>query len=925
MSRRRPFAVVSVLALAVTAVIVLAQVSSTSSSKKSSYHPLPRLASVHEGGQQGNSDAAEAAAEAYSDRAYPAESISIDQIQGSIAANDSAQSRNVADSTNTWDYLGPNTLNVDRLGTQAFNKATQWSGRVTAITIDPKCRPTQCRIYVAAAGGGVWRSTNATAPTPLWVNVSAGIPTNAIGSIAVDPNDPTGKTLYVGTGEANASGDSEAGLGLFKSTDGGDHWSLVPGSPAVANNRSIAWVAIEPGNANHILIGTRSGTRGLSSNGPANSPPGAPPVGLYNSTNGGVSFGAAPVVAGSINEVKFDPGNANTIYATLAGSASGGLLRSQTGGVAGSWTPIFQSNRGRFSFAPVKLPNGKTRIYLSDASSGATGAQVYRVDDASQPAANLIASSNAAWTRLSNPTDGTGGYAVYNYCNTPLVGSQCSYDMFVMSPADNPDMVVVGGLMHYEELRPYLTQASTFVGERSNGRSVLMSMDAGANWTDVTGDVGGESMHPDQHALAFVPGNPSQFFVGSDGGVIRTSGQWADASSQCDSRPSLSGQNLADCKMWLKQIPTQLQVLNQGLPTLQMNQISVSPFHPTDDALAGTQDNGTIAYSGSRTWYLPLTGDGGDNGFDAVDPDIHFHMYTGGQIDINYHGNDPTSWLWVGDATGIFNTEAFRFYAPAIADPMVTKTIFIGGTHVWRTTNLGGDRTYLEQHCNTAAGEFGTSDQLYTGNCGTFNDWFPLGGPSLTTSTAFGGTRSGGGVVAVSRANDHDTMWASTTAGRVFVSQNSNNADPASVTFTRIDTTLQPSRVPVAISVDSTNPNHAVIAYSGYNSSTPTTPGHVFDVVFNPATGTAAWTDISNDFGDQPANDVVLDAKTGDVYVSTDFSVLKRANGTTTWVPAAAGLPAVTVNGLTLAPTKQGARLLYAATHGRGAFRLRLP
>ena len=66
-------------------------------------------------------------------------------------------------------------------------------------------------------------------------------------------------------------------------------------------------------------------------------------------------------------------------------------------------------------------------------------------------------------------------------------------------------------------------------------------MDAGATWTDVTGDVGGESMHPDQHALAFVPGNPSQFFVGSDGGVIRTSGQWADASAQCDSRGALGG------------------------------------------------------------------------------------------------------------------------------------------------------------------------------------------------------------------------------------------------------------------------------------------------------------------------------------------------------------------------------------------------
>ena len=95
-----------------------------------------------------------------------------------------------------------------------------------------------------------------------------------------------------------------------------------------------------------------------------------------------------------------------------------------------------------------------------DASGGGSpsGAQVYRIDDASQPAATLTASTNAAWTRLSNPTDGTPGFAVYNYCNTPLVGSQCVYDMFVMSPPDNPDMVVVGGLMHYEELKPYVTR-----------------------------------------------------------------------------------------------------------------------------------------------------------------------------------------------------------------------------------------------------------------------------------------------------------------------------------------------------------------------------------------------------------------------------------------------------------------------------------
>ena len=675
---------------------------------------------------------------------------------------------------------------------------------------------------------------------------------------------------------------------------------------------------MQPGNASHIIFGTRSGTRGISSNGGGGSvsPTPAPPAtGVYNSTDGGTSF--ALTKAGSINEVKFDPLTATTVYAA---QATIGLIRSTDGGV--TWETIFSGTRGRYSFAPV-VKTGKTRVYLADASGSGQGSQVYRIDDASQPAATLTASSNAAWARLSNSTDGTPGYAVYNVCNTPLVGSQCTYDLYVMSPADNPDMVVVGGLMHYEELRPYVTQADPIVGARSNGRAVLMSPDAGATWTDMTGDVGGESMHPDQHALAFVPGNPSEFFAGSDGGVIRTSGQWADASSQCDSR-GLTAPNLADCKMWLAKIPTVLTPLNAGLGTLQMNQISVNPDSPANDALTGTQDNGTLAYSGSRTWILPLTGDGGDNGYDALDRNIHFHMYTNGQLDVNYNGNDPASWLWIGDKLTFFSGESFRFYAPAIADPVVGHTIFVGGQHVWRTTDLGGDRTYLEQHCNTAAGEFGTSDQLYTGNCGT--DWLPLGGPTLTSSAAFGGTRSGGNLVAVSRGNDHDTLWASTSGGRLFVSTNANNADPASVTFTRIDTTAQPSRVPVAIYVDPTNPNHAIVAYSGFNVNTATTPGHVFDVVFNPGTGLATFTDLSNDLGDQPVNDVVLDVATGDVYASTDFTVLRLASGSHTWTPASTGLPQVTVSGLTLGVSKAtGARWLYAASHGRGAYRVRLP
>ena len=853
-------------------------------------------------------------AEAYTDRAYPGDEIGIAQIQGALAANDKIKKRG-AKVSKKWDFIGPDTLNVDRLGTQSFIKPTQWSGRVTALAVDPKCKPQACTLYVGAAGGGLWRSTNALASNPSWQQISDGIPTNAIGSIAVDPNDATGKTIYVGTGEGNASGDSEAGLGLYKTTDGGAHWARVEGSFPVANNRSITWVAIEKGErephpARHALGRARHR--------------------LERDQCRHRSGAVAPGRRLQLDRRRRD------LRAHCRRLVQRGQVRPERSEhrlrSAGCGRPDQVDDRwlGRqladdllrqpwplLVLAGAPPERQDTHLPLRcERRRSPSGAQVYRTDDAGQPAATMTASSNAAWTRLSNPAEGTPGFAVYNYCNTPLVGSQCTYDMFTVSPADRPDMVVVGGLMHYEELKPYAAPG----GMRGNGRAVLMSQDAGATWTDVTGDVGGESMHPDQHAAVFVPGNPDQFFVGSDGGVIRTSGSWADASSQCDSR-GLSAAFLTDCHNWLKQIPTELRVINAGLATLQMTAIAVSPFTPDNEALAGTQDNGTLAYSGKPTWILPLTGDGGDPGYDAVDPNLHFHTYTGGQMDVNYNGNDPTSWLWIGDRFIVNFPESIRFYAPAIPDPNVTKTIFVGAQRIWRTQDAGGDRAFLEAHCNTAVGEF-PSDLLYTGACGSPNDWSPLGASTLT-GAAFGATKSGNNLSALSRSQDGGTMWAGTGTGRVFISRNVNAA-AASVTFTRIDGATQPNRAVSSIYADPTNANHAIVTFSGFDAVTPATPGHVFDVVVDPVTNAATWTDISFDIGDQPVNDVVLDVASGDLYAATDYGVLRLAAGSQTWLPAADGMPTVTVSGLTLAAGKHDDRLLYAATHGRSAYRLRL-
>ena len=66
--------------------------------------------------------------------------------------------------------------------------------------------------------------------------------------------------------------------------------------------------------------------------------------------------------------------------------------------------------------------------------------------------------------------------------------------------------------------------------------------------------------------------------------------------------------------------------------------------------------------------------------------------------------------------------------------------------------------------------------------------------------------------------------------GRLFVSNNANASDPATVTWDRIDKATTPGRFISGISIDPSNPNHAWVSYSGYSAYTPDTPGHVFEV-----------------------------------------------------------------------------------------------
>jgi hypothetical protein len=472
--------------------------------------------------------------------------------------------------------------------------------------------------------------------------------------------------------------------------------------------------------------------------------------------------------------------------------------------------------------------------------------------------------------------------------------------MYVASPPGRPDEVWLGGAMQYSEI---------FTAHPpSNGRAVQRSTNAGVSFTDMTNDTQNLGMHPDQHAIAFA-GDTT--FVGSDGGLMRTSGAYVDASSQCDGR-GLAGANLVDCKQWLSAIPTRLTSLNDGLSTLQFQSLSVNSHDPLRDIMGGTQDNGTWAFNGSKA-FETVGGDGGQTGIERRNPSIRMHTYTGGQLDVSFTGTDVFGWDWIGDAL-LATREAFAFYMPLINDPVVSGTWYAAGQHVFRTKDNGGPRDFLDQHCNEFFGDFAVS-------CG---DWEALGVPTLT-GTFYGDdkrTATANYVVALGRASsDTDTLWAATRRGRVFISTNASAMPASGVVFTRIDTPVQPNRFISGIVVDPADANHAFVSFSGYTAVTPTQPGHIFDVHFHPGTLQADWKEISSNLGDQPVTGLALDTLTGSLYASTDFGAVVLRRGSSMWIPAAGGLPPVAVYGLTI---DVNARVLYAATHGRGAFKLDL-
>ncbi|MCP4633163.1 MAG: hypothetical protein GY855_09585, partial [candidate division Zixibacteria bacterium] len=133
-------------------------------------------------------------------RAYPYDNIPYNEYKLAMERAEAIRNATTSDIQFTATLAGPSNV----------------GGRITGLAVHPDDNDI---IYAGAALGGIFKSVDGG---DNWSPISDDVPSLSVGDIAMDPSNPD--RIYFGTGEANSSGDSYAGTGIYRTTTGGLNW-----------------------------------------------------------------------------------------------------------------------------------------------------------------------------------------------------------------------------------------------------------------------------------------------------------------------------------------------------------------------------------------------------------------------------------------------------------------------------------------------------------------------------------------------------------------------------------------------------------------------------------------------------------------------------------------------------------------------------
>jgi hypothetical protein len=739
---------------------------------------------------------------------------------------------------------------------------------------------------VVAAGG----RTSATAILDAWTPLGPGNIGGRTRVVKFHPTVPT--TLFA----AGVSG------GIWKSDDNGTTWR--PTGDGLANI-AINSLLIDPARPETMYAGTGEGYFREEIRGTGLPLRGA---GIFISRNGGGSWQQLAATATPdfhwVNDLEFGVNDKQRIYA----ATRTGVWRSTDGGATFARMLEVTVRGGCLDLA---LRPDRSEDVLFASCGSYEQATVYRFARAAERSDSevVLREPNQGRTSLaiapsspdvmyalaaSNAEGPNGNYrqgllAVYRSERGGVAGSWEARVTNQDAAYLNTLLLANPGAANVQSCNPQSTNSFTNMGWYTNviavdprdpnrvwaaGVDWFRSDDGGRNWglANWGGPAAPSSVHVDQHAIAFHPaydGGANQIaLVGNDGGVFRTT----------NARGNLAVGPRATCNGATAGITIAWSSLNRGYGVTQF--YHGTPFPDGTRYLAGAQDNGTIYGAddlGPDGW-RPVYG--GDGGFSAVSPanvntwlveyqwaNVGRTINGGTNVTISTTGLDPV----VADTLGPDGN--YLFVTPFTLDAAANR-IWLGGNFLFRGNNFG-------------------ASWAKTG------DAMPDGGrvSAITVSPANNGVIvSGthkGDIVRTLVGTDGNTMQSSTRPRAGWVT---------------------------SIAFDPRSFNSVYATYGNFGGA------HVYRSL----DGGMSWQSIDGSgaggLPDIPVHSVALDPDDPlRVYLGTDLGVIVSLDGGKTWMTEESGFgPAVTM-WLSIVKTPGGAKYLFAFTHGRGAWRVRLP
>ena len=754
---------------------------------------------------------------------------------------------------------------------------TVMSGRVVDLDVNPE---NPAEFYVAYASGGLWHTkNNGTSFTPILDSA----PTQNIGDIAV--HWPT-RTLWVGTGENNASRSSYAGIGILKSTDNGKTWNHM----GLPDSHHIGRILVNPANPDEVVVGVTGHLYSPNKE-----------RGIFKTTDGGKTWTNTLFIDDNtgIIDVAFVRDNFNVQYAAawqkdrkawnFIGNGNGsGVYKSVDRGA--SWQLISTKESG--------LPSGEgvgrigLAVFDENTIYAVHDSQFLREKSEDKKKNDQLSKEDfksmsvTSFLELDNKKLNT--YLKRN-------GFQEKYR------ADNVKQMVRSGAVKPEDLAKYLEDANALLFDTPViGAEVYRSDDGGKTWkkthdgyiddlfysygyyfAQIAVDLnnkehiytagvpiikskdGGktfvsinkENVHADHHAIWLNPKMPGHLINGNDGGVNIS---YDDGETWIKNNSPAVGQFYA------------INVDNQDpyhvYGGLQDNGVWMGPYN--------AEENKRWQQTGKYPWKSIMGGDGMQIQIDSRDPNI---VYTGFQFG-NYFrvtvDEEDSEYIQPKHVLGE-SPYRFNWQTPILLSPHNQDILYLGGNKLHRSMNQGDDWATISNDLtkggkkgNVAYGTLTSIDEstfqfglLYTGS-----------DDGLVHVTKDGGANW----KLVSSTFPKD-LWVS----RVIASKHKKE---------RVYVTLNGYRW------DNFKPY--VFVSEDYGNT---------------------WKDIAGNLPDSPVNVIIEDPENENLlFVGTDNGVYVSFNTGDLWEAFNEGIPYVAVHDLKIQPK---AKDLLVGTHGRSIYK----